>query len=167
MNHVLLLENLLSETECQKIINESKDKLIKTSLNTDWSYEYYDMANNNLTHFISKKVIETYTQNFPEINLTADPWLCKEFRFKHFPPGYSFDKWHSEHTKEYPYRIACIILYLSNHDCGTEFYDGTVVKSNAGSAIMFPTSWTHTHRGQMCPLRKSRYIMSAYVHLVN
>ena len=165
MNHVLLLKNLLSEKDCQKVIDETKDKLVQTSLHTDWSYEYYNMPANEFTHSISKTIVEKYVQTFPEINLTADPWTCKEFRFKHFPPGHSFNKWHSEHTKEYPYRIACIILYLSTHDCGTEFYDGTVVKSNAGSAIIFPTSWTHTHRGQMCPLRKSRYIMSAYIHL--
>lgn len=30
---------------------------------------------------------------------------------------------------------------------------------------LFPAFWTHTHRGQLCPDNKLRYVMSAYVTL--
>ena len=32
---------------------------------------------------------------------------------------------------------------------------------------MFPAFWTHTHRGQPCPENKYRYILSAYVNLID
>ena len=31
---------------------------------------------------------------------------------------------------------------MSDHNCGTEFYDGEVVKSKTGRAIVFPSSIT-------------------------
>ena len=64
-------------------------------------------------------------------------------------------------------RILSILVYLSNHNCGTEFYNGKVIKSVKGRALIFPAFWTHTHKGQPCPDNKYRYILSAYVNLID
>ena len=53
-------------------------------------------------------------------------------------------------------------FYLSDHNCGTEFYNGCMVKSVKGRSLLFPPYWTHAHKGQPCPDNKERYILSAY-----
>lgn len=166
MNHLLCIDDVLSKDECEILINQSKQNLT-SGFHKDWMYEYVDYT----TEFAflveaASKVVNSYKESFPEINLTEHPWSLNKFRLKHFPPNYGFTKWHSEHTVDFPYRIACILFYLTDHECGTEFYNSKeTIKSKVGRAIIFPTSWTHTHRGQICPEGKSRYIISSYIYL--
>ena len=68
---------------------------------------------------------------------------------------------HSEQSIEDP-RVLSILVYLSDHNCGTEFYNGFTIKSVKGRAMVFPPYWTHAHKGQPCPDKKFRYILSAY-----
>ena len=99
---------------------------------------------------------------YPSLEMTAERWGMKSYFFKHFPPGHSFSNWHCEHDLRYPNRILCCQVYLSDHNCGTEFYDGEIVKSKTGRAIDFPSYFTHTHKGQVCPDGKTRYILTGY-----
>jgi len=166
MNHLLCLDNVLTKSECDYIIEESRGSMT-SGFHKDWMYEYSDFTNEFPSVLRgAQNTVESYLKEFPEMNMTENSWSLKQFRLKHFPANYGFTKWHSEHTYDYPYRIACILFYLTDHDCGTEFYNsGEVIKSKVGRAVIFPTSWTHTHRGQICPEGKSRYIISTYLHL--
>jgi len=94
--------------------------------------------------------------------MTASYWKLDTLRFKKFNKGQSFSSWHSEHGFTKPYRILAIQLYLSKHNCGTEFYFKKVIKSDIGKVILFPAYYTHTHRGQICPENKNRYIITGY-----
>lgn len=166
MDNVLVIDNLLSQADCDLLIKEGSTNMSQDVLNTSLGYEWTDWTHESkLLNDITASIVNSYCNKFPQITMTADKWCIPSWRFKHFPPGYHFSDWHSEHVHNEPYRIACIILYLSDHDCGTEFYDGEVVGSKIGRAMMFPTFWTHMHRGQVCPQNKHRYIMSAYAHL--
>ena len=165
MDNILILDNVLSLDECSQIIKNNKLMAVNKDTTKEWNYEYYDMPMDILLHRIATDTMAAYMDKNPAIKMTADPWELNQFRFKHFPPKQSFNGWHSEHTFDYPYRIACILVYLTDHNCGTEFYNGEVIKSVAGRVVMFPTFWTHTHRGQVCPENKSRYILSSYIHL--
>lgn len=37
-----------------------------------------------------------------------------------------------------------------------------VIKSEIGKVVLFPAFYTHTHRGQVCPENKNRYIITGY-----
>jgi len=116
---------------------------------------------------IQKGVVDLYTKQFPEMSITPSQWgFDKPFLIKKFLPGKAFDVWHCEHGYTEPQRIACAIIYLSDHNCGTEFYDGSVVLSKKGRLMVFPTFWTHMHRGQVCPDNKDRYIISGYISYI-
>ena len=111
-------------------------------------------------------IVNKYINKYPEIHLICDRWALGEIRFKKFKPGNYFKGWHCEHSKDTPYRILAMMIYLSDHNCGTEFYDKSIVKSEKGKAVLFPAHFTHMHRGQKCPDNKSRYILGGYFNLL-
>ena len=55
-----------------------------------------------------------------------------------------------------------ITKHLTEHNCGTKFFNGNVIKSEIGRLVIFPSYFTHTHRGEKCPDGKVRYILSGY-----
>lgn len=171
IDNLLILDNSLTREQSETLIEIGSKSLDKTDLESHLGYEFYEWETWNTDSIIrplTDLIIQEYRTRFPAINYTETLWGVGDWRFKHFPPGYSFQDWHHEHGFDNPLRIACILVYLSDHNCGTEFLaTGETIKSITGRAIIFPTSWTHTHRGQVCPDNKSRYIMSAYVYLTD
>ena len=160
---VSVKDNILSKKDCDNII-KTCDKNLSPSLDYQ-GYEYYDIKKMKLWKFLVNKtilVINDYLKEHPELNLTTDPFALTNIRFKKFSKGKSFNNWHSEHCFDYPNRILNIMYYLTDHDCGTKFYDGEVVLSKKGRAIIFPSYFTHTHKGQVCPEGKVRYILTGY-----
>jgi len=163
MNNVMILDNIFDSKECDNLI-ERTESLMGNEMPPPWNYVYYDFPYNDSVSVIGENIIDKYLEIYPEINLTFNKWSLENFRIKRFNPGKFYDSWHSENGVQAP-RILAILIYLSDHNCGTEFYDNTVVQSKKGRALVFPAFWTHTHRGQSCPDNKSRYVMSAYVTL--
>ena len=161
---VYVKDNILSKKDCDNII-KTCDKNLSPSLDYQ-GYEYYDIKKMKLWKFLVDKtilVINDYLKQHPELNLTTDPFALSNIRFKKFNKGKSFGSWHSEHCIDYPHRILNIMYYLSDHNCGTKFYDGEVVLSEKGRAVVFPSYFTHTHKGQVCPDGKTRYILTGYI----
>ena len=160
---VYVKDNMLSKKDCDNIIKTCDKSLLKSK---DYQgYEYYDIKIMNLWKFLVDKsnlIIKDYLNKFPELDLINDTFALSNVRFKKFNKGKSFGDWHSEHCMDYPNRLLNIMYYLSDHNCGTEFYDGEVVKSKTGRAIVFPSYFTHTHKGQVCPDGKTRYILTGY-----
>ena len=161
MNNVCVIDNSLSNEECDYLIKDSTSKL-EGSLGPPWNYDYYVFNNqNNIIENLAKTILEKYKQKYPEVDLTHDKWTLTNFVFKQFKPGKHFDEFHSEQSLNDP-RVLSILVYLSNHNCGTEFYNGFMVQSVKGRSLVFPPYWTHAHKGQPCPDNKFRYILSAY-----
>ena len=84
-----------------------------------------------------------------------------------FEKNKGFINWHSEHSFSYPFRVLSLQIYLSNHNCGTEFFRDIIINSNCGRGILFPSYFTHTHRGIVCPDKKDRYIITGYLTFIN
>jgi len=168
MNNVLVVDNFLSSEQCQEIVNNCKSLCTDTPMPPPHNYKFYNTkAGDGFLDSLYPKIIELYIEKFPEITHTANYWSSRYFKFKWFPPTYYYSVWHSENGLKTPHRIASILLYLSNNNCGTEFYNGTVVDSKEGRLLVFPSSWTHTHRGQPDPDGKDRFIMSSYLEFVD
>ena len=165
MNHVLVIDELLSEQTCDEIIKTFDPLLIMKDFSPR-NYFYYDliMEHNEYSH-ISYDSLKRYEEAYPELKLTVDNKTASVFRVKKFVNNEYYSDWHSEHCVDFPHRTLSVLIYLSDHNCGTEFFNGEVIMSKKGRAVLFPATWTHTHRGQPCPDGKTRYIMSNYIEL--
>ena len=161
VNYILVEKNIFNNNECDEIIEMYKDNCIEAK-HKYLGYLYKDI---NDFKYIKKLhgVIEKYKKKFKEINLTASKWKLNNIRFKHFKPGNSFNSWHSEHNLTFPNRLLSIQVYLSNHNCGTEFFNGNIIMSELGKVVLFPAYFTHTHRGQSCPDNQDRYLLTGYL----
>jgi hypothetical protein len=172
INNILVLDDMLTPEQCTSLIDEASQNFNSSRLETDVGYNYYDWAPQVWqTHPILNSLLRTaigqYAKSFPELGYVGNLCVLSDCRLKHFPPGYSYDNWHQEHVYAFPYRIACILVYLTDHNCGTEFVaTGETVMSKLGRVLVFPTFWTHTHRGQVCPDGKDRYILGSYLQMI-
>tara|TARA_R100001163_G_scaffold65760_1_gene64576 strand:- start:1534 stop:2070 length:537 start_codon:yes stop_codon:yes gene_type:complete len=110
-------------------------------------------------------VLHDYAKNYPELNF-LQPFNLTEIRFKHWKKNKHFDKWHSEHSYTTPLRVLNFMIYLSKHNCGTEFFNRGLVKSEKGRLVIFPSYFTHTHRGTPCPEGKDRYMFGGYFNFI-
>ena len=156
----LVQDNFLSNNECDELVEKYKNLTSEFDNN---KYGYSSYFTNNITFSDQlKTLIDTYTKTFKESALTPYPWVLKELRFKWFKPGNWFKDFHCEHGYDNNKRVLNFMIYLSDHNCGTEFYKGEVIKSIKGRVAMFPAYFTHLHRGQQCPDNHDRYIMGGY-----
>jgi|TARA_R100001163_G_scaffold40238_1_gene30535 hypothetical protein len=161
MNNICVIDDSLSNEECDVLIKEFNSK-IQGSLEPPWNYDFYDVPfGHTILEKLSTNILNKYKKDYPEINLTEEKWYLTKFRYKVFKPGKYYDQIHSEQSFKDP-RVLSILVYLSDHNCGTEFYNGCMVKSVKGRSLLFPPYWTHAHKGQPCPDNKERYILSAY-----
>ena len=168
-NFIFEKKNFLSKEECDILIRELKDK-VKKAEQQEYGYECFDLEGTPIFNQIQNKTFplwSEYINAFPEVNLTTNKWSLTHMRFKKFKPGKHFEKWHSEHSYNHATRVLNIQMYLTSHNCGTEFYNKKVVKSEQGKVVIFPSYFTHTHRGQKCPDNKTRYLVTGNVNFLN
>ena len=97
--------------------------------------------------------------------LTKSKFLVFDVKAKKIPVGGGFHDWHYEnmgiHTS---HRRFVIQLYLNdNFEAGeTEFlYINKRINAKTGRLIMFPSGYTHTHRGNP-PINDDKYILTSW-----
>jgi len=167
IDFTLVIDSALTHDQCDQLISQAESAgLSSKHLATHLHYRHYDFPSTHaMLTDLNSRCLSAYTAQFPQLRYIDNGLEFSPWRFKHFPPTYAFDRWHSEHNLAVAHRVLCIIVYLSDNECGTEFmHDSTVIESRKGRAVVFPTFWTHTHRGQLDPLGVDRYIMSTYAH---
>ena len=80
--------------------------------------------------------------------------------------GQGYHTWHCETAdRSSSSRLMAFILYLNDVDEGgeTEFlYYPKRIKPSSGKLILFPGSYTHTHKGNQ-PLSNTKYILTGWV----
>ena len=161
-NFILTKDNVFDDLTCNSIIDYfNKIKPVED--------KYYNIVY-EAPVFKKEKLQElfnNYFKIFPETGYIVDNLSLKELRIKQFKNGKFFSPWHHETNLKNYRRVLALMIYLSDHDCGTEFMSGEIIKSKKGRAVMFPAYFTHTHRGQRCPENKDRYIYGGYFHLSN
>ena len=169
IDFTLVVEDALTLIDCEELIAEAtRNGISSQHLESHLSYRHFDYKSDHPVLLdLQDRCLTAYRLKFPSLDYMDNALAFSPWRFKHFPPTYAFDRWHSEHNLAVAHRVLCIQVYLSDNACGTEFqHTGDVVGSVTGRAVVFPTFWTHTHRGQRDPNGLDRYIMSTYAHFV-
>lgn len=115
------------------------------------------------------KIYPLYNLKYPTLQILTKHKI-KYIKIQKTNPQEGYHVWHCEHDGESSRdRVLSWILYLNTIDDGgeTEFlYQSLRVKPKQGTFILFPASFTHTHRGNP-PLKESKYVATGWVEFLN
>lgn len=175
-------ENVLSEKDCQEIITRMHEMSLAGYGETrpDPAFEKADEAFYNevaksafLTKEQSQNVFKAlwnygydlYAKEFDILQRFAkhEVWQIKGQITK---PGEGYHVWHCEAMDmQSSVRLLSYILYLNDIDEGgeTEFlYYKKRIKPKAGTLLVFPAYFTHTHRGNTNLSDKDKVILTGW-----
>jgi hypothetical protein len=88
-----------------------------------------------------------------------------------YPKGKgNYGYWHSEIYPQIPdnkalHRVLLILIYLNDVEEGGEtdfYYQKESIKPKAGSIVIAPCGFTHTHRGNV-PISSDKYVIASWV----
>jgi len=108
---------------------------------------------------------DQYTKEFDILKTAAKHGLYS-IRLQRTDVGGGFHNWHFENTgNETANRVVSFMMYLNDVDEGgeTEFlYQHKRIKPKAGTMLIWPSTYTHTHRGNP-PLSNTKYIITGWL----
>ena len=146
-------------------IKKSTD--ISIPVNTIFTNELIKSYTNELTN-----IAKSYTKQFKFCSETEAWGIVEDFNIQHYKPNEAFYKFHFEKdTGKYPFcnRHLVWMTYLNDveNDGETEFYYQKLkIKPEKGKTVIFPSDWTHTHRG--IPSKKDeKYIITGWFNFLN
>lgn len=187
-NFILEIDNFLDESYCNHVIEyyeqlrkagfganrvqlEKQKRHILDDTNIglaqDGVINLIEMQDVTL-HFLDKFweiYYEYYADKYSVLHET-DKHYIRQLKLQKSEIGQAFHRWHFETYSQNSFRrILTFIAYLNDVEDGgeTEFlYYPKRVKSSMGKLILFPGSFTHTHRGNP-PLSNEKYILTGWV----
>ena len=88
--------------------------------------------------------------------------IVEAINIQHYEPGAGYHSWHSERAG--PSRRHLVFMTYLNDvpDGGTEFYyQDYTVEAVKGKTLIWPSDWTHTHKGQITD-KHEKYIITGW-----
>jgi hypothetical protein len=111
---------------------------------------------------------EEYMKRYGVLSTAAKHGIYS-LRFQKTQPGQGYHAWHFENSAQaVSTRFITFMLYLNDVDEGgeTEFlYLHKRVKPKAGKLLIWPGSYTHTHRGNP-PLTGDKYAITGWLNFL-
>ena len=108
----------------------------------------------------------SYAEKYACLNKSSDNHTIYTNKMQRTSVGGGYHIWHYEaSSRQTGGRLLSYILYLNDVEEGgeTEFlYLHRRIKPTAGTLVLFPAAFTHTHRGNP-PLSNTKYIMTGWV----
>ena len=113
-----------------------------------------------------KKVLDLYIKKYPEAHSVAKFGITEGTNIQYYKPGGGFKTWHSERHQKST-RHLVFMTYLNDVDnAGTEFkYQKIKLPAKKGLTVIWPTDWTHTHRG-IISNTQDKYIITGWFNYV-
>ena len=109
--------------------------------------------------------LKAYSQKYKHFN----PELCIQegFNIQHYGPGQGYKRWHNERGEYQTNQRALVFMtYLNDvpDGGGTEFayYPELKIKAKKGLSLLWPTDFTHPHRGIIS--QHEKYIITGWFH---
>lgn len=145
----------------QRIINKKMKDNLEISLlsNKELAVSYAKQLN---------KVIKQYQKNFKFVKENSLFSPKEDIKIQYYPKKAGYKKWHFERSNiNNASRILVFMTYLNDvKDGGTEFYyQKTTTPAKKGLTLVWPTDWTHTHRGQISKV-KDKYIVTGWFNFI-
>mgnify|MGYP000651396220 CR=1 FL=1 len=185
-----VFDNVLNKKECQEIINHfeetkrlnltyDRQKFGDTEKHDKDDETCFVISPNMLPMAVSNPIISTFLNRFWEcynqyaktfsVLLESEIHGIISMRLQKTLPGQGYHHWHYESsTSETARRVCAWSVYLNDIDEGgeTEFlYMRKRVKPEAGTVLIWPAGFTHTHRGNP-PLSNEKYLLTGWVEFM-
>lgn len=115
-----------------------------------------------------KKVLDHYLEKYAWANETNEFNIVENLQIQKYGIGGGFKKWHFEFQGDrHIMRHLVFMTYLNDvDDGGTEFYYQKLkTKAEKGLTLIWPSSWTHTHRGVVSKT-KEKYITTGWYNFL-
>lgn len=184
-NHIGIFENAFSPAECGRLISMFHNyKAMGTTRTRVESQKALSHTVNDQTLFMFDEVVvlgslpdlslvnariwdayDAYTAHYSTLRALPQQ-VIYSMRLQRTVPGEGYHTWHHERTgKEMMSRMATFILYLNDVTEGgeTEFLHFPLrVKPKQGTLIIWPATYTHTHRGNP-PLAGEKFILTGWI----
>jgi hypothetical protein len=142
-----------------------EDHITKNISNTP-KYELDLNSSHRIVESVLPKItpcVNDYLETYSLLNRSR--FLLYDCKLKKIPPGGGFHTWHYESSSlTSTGRIFVVQLYLNDDFEGgeTEFlYQNKREKAKRGDVIIFPTNFTHTHRGN-APIGGTKYLLTSW-----
>jgi len=150
----------------KKIDKKCKDS---TDISLYLNEVYAEESIRELMEFLWQCVL-SYLDDFPILN-TVDFSMVERINFQRYkPPTGGFKSWHTERvTLSKADRILTWMIYLNTVDNGgeTEFkHLDKKIKAEEGKVLIWPTDFTHEHRGVPSPTGE-KYIITGWYNLIS
>ena len=113
------------------------------------------------------KVTKAYKKKYKYCDHQQSPWaITGDWNLQKYKPKEGYFAKHCERNGPITiYRHLVFMTYLNTIKEGgeTEFYYQEIsIKPKKGSLVIFPTTWTHLHRGRM-PISNDKYICNLWL----
>lgn len=116
-----------------------------------------------------KPSINDYMNEFDVLAGGMAEMQLQQLKMQRYKKGQGFHEWHCEVTSSvHGHRVFNWQLFLNDVNDGgeTEFlYLNKRIKPKMGTMLIFPSYFTHTHRGN-CPIGGEKYILNGWVNFV-
>jgi len=165
--------------EFEKEFHEVTDACARTITSYVSKYFFSLISGISITlqHPETKKPVMLTADNFEEIG-KANAFSLLRYLYRLAPINMqkyqqgkgNYGYWHSEiypqtGTNDSLHRTLLFIIYLNDVEEGGEtdfFYQERSIKPKAGSMIVAPCGFTHTHRGNI-PVSNDKYVLTSWV----
>jgi len=113
-----------------------------------------------------KVILDLYTKKYPEVKQFQKFGMVESPQIQYYKPGQGFKLWHCERTTKNQ-RCLVFMTFLNNvPEGGTHFkYQNLTVPAEKGLTLMWPTDFTHTHKGQITK-KDEKYILTGWLGYV-
>ena len=129
-------------------------------------------ASQNPFVLMYKKLLFGYVKEYNASydNPLAELTIADGFNIQHYKPGEGYLNWHSERSVHLTHQRALTFMtYLNDVEDGggTEFkYQGLRHNAKKGKTLIWPSDFTHTHRGQKSETQE-KYITTGWFNHVD
>jgi hypothetical protein len=107
--------------------------------------------------------VKNLESRYEDIKNQAYYGLVENYNIQYYPPKGGYKVWHCERDKNVN-RNFVFMTYLNDvPDAGTEFkYQKITTQAKKGLTIIWPSDWTHTHKGQISDVNE-KYIITGWL----
>ena len=188
-----IFHNVATKEECQKIIshfdyvNELNLTLSRVEIeninSTVKDNKIYCMISetNSLLMYTNKDILggfinnlnkayESYKKKYDVMNNLNFHKLNSDVKIQKTLPGEGYHVWHCENADvDSSRKVLLCMMYLNDVEEGgeTEFlYQHLRITPKAGTIVICPSYFTHTHRGNP-PLKGVKYMINGWIEFIN